>query len=70
MADQENKKDDMVRISKVTNNKDRSQTWEIEYNEEFKKLYTKATGKKRATQKGMSNFVTDMLVNHANAVLK
>ena len=36
--------------------------WEVEYSEDFKELYKKATGKKRVHEKSLSKWFVNMIV--------
>lgn len=49
-------------IIKETPLKDGGVQWEVEYSEEFKEAYKKATGKKRVHEKSLSKWFVDMIM--------
>ena len=53
--------EDIFRITKETPLKDGGVQWEVEYTDEFKELYKKATGKKRAHEKSMGAWLVEVI---------
>ena len=56
---------ELFRIVSEKSYEDGSVTWEVEYNDDFKNLYKKSTGKKRATEKGMSKWLLEAITKIA-----
>ena len=52
-------------ITKETPLKDGGVEWEVEYSEDFKELYKKATGKQRVHEKSLSKWFVDVLITEA-----
>lgn len=48
-------------VVKETENSDGSLSLECEIDDDFKAVYKKATGKKRATQRGMEKWIIEMI---------
>lgn len=52
---------DIFRITKETPLENGGVEWEVEYTDEFKELYKRATRKKRAHEKSMAAWMVEMI---------
>lgn len=53
----------LFEVTKETPLKDGGVEWEVEYSDDFKELYKKATGKKRVHEKSLSKWFVDFITN-------
>ena len=56
------KTEETFKIIKETPLKDGGVEWEVEYTDEFKDLYKKATGKKRVHEKSLSKWFLEIII--------
>lgn len=56
----------LLTVVSITDNKDGSATCEIEYNDDFVKSYLKHTKRKKATQRGVGNWILKLLKESLN----
>jgi len=62
MAKEQEAEDAIVEIVSVSENEDGSAKITFSLNDDFIALYKKDTGKKRATKKGLSNFLYEVVM--------
>lgn len=56
----------MITLKHEKEYKDGSALYTFEITEEFRQLYLRETGKKRATEKGMGKYIVKLLTDYVN----